>query len=74
MSHKTNRQIFALPMLLGVSTVAGLGVGLMGDGIWDVAAGLLLTMPLAVTGGYWVRKPMPGRRPIAMTLADPATR
>lgn len=57
MSHKTNRQIFALPILLGVSTVAGLGAGLIGDGVWDVGAGLLLALPLAVTGGYWVRHP-----------------
>jgi len=31
MTHKTNGQIFALPLLLGVSTVAGLGAGLIGD-------------------------------------------
>ena len=57
MTHKTNRQIFALPILLGVSTVAGLGAGLIGDGVWDVGAGLLLALPLAVTGRYWVRQP-----------------
>ncbi|BCA64229.1 hypothetical protein HMP09_3463 [Sphingomonas sp. HMP9] len=57
MTHKTNRQIFALPILLGVSTVAGLGAGLIGDGVWDVGAGLLLTLPLVVTGRYWVRPP-----------------
>ena len=57
MTHKTNRQIFALPILLGVSTVAGLGAGLIGDGVWDVGAGLLLALPLAVTARYWVRQP-----------------
>ena len=46
MTHKTNRQIFALPILLGVSTCAGLG------------AGLLLALPLVVTGRYWVRAPI----------------
>ncbi len=59
MTHKTNGQIFALPILLGVSTVAGLGAGLIGDGIWDVGSGLLLALPLGVTGRYWVRPPEP---------------
>ena len=59
MTHKTNGQIFALPLLLGVSTVAGLGAGLIGDGVWDVGAGLLLALPLVVTARYWVRPPEP---------------
>ncbi|RZM34027.1 MAG: hypothetical protein EOP67_19275 [Sphingomonas sp.] len=59
MTHKTNRQIFALPILLGVSTVAGLGAGLIGDGVWDVGAGLLLVLPLVVTGRYWISPPEP---------------
>jgi len=62
MTHKTNGQIFALPILLGVSTVAGLGAGLIGDGVWDVGAGLLLALPLVVTGRYWVRPPEPVQR------------
>ncbi|MEG8025386.1 hypothetical protein [Sphingomonas aurantiaca] len=57
MSHKTNRQIFAVPILLGVSTVAGLGAGLVGDGVWDVGAGLLLALPLVVTARCWVLPP-----------------
>ena len=57
MSHKTNRQIFAVPILLGVATVAGLGAGLVGDGVWDVGAGLLLALPLAVTARCWVLPP-----------------
>ena len=59
MTHKTNGQIFALPILLGASTVAGLGAGLIGDGVWDVGAGLLLALPLVVTGRYWVLPPEP---------------
>jgi len=59
MTHKTNGQIFALPILLGVSTVAGLGAGLIGDGVWDVGAGLLLALPLVVNGRYWVHPPEP---------------
>jgi hypothetical protein len=42
-----------------VSTVAGLGAGLIGDGVWDVGAGLLLALPLVVNGRYWVRPPEP---------------
>ena len=70
MTHKTTGQIFALPILLGVSTVAGLGAGLIGDGIWDVGAGLLLALPLVVTSRYWVRPPAtPSHRTETSTVA-----
>jgi CHASE2 domain-containing sensor protein len=55
MSHKTNRQIFGVPILLGIATMLGLGAGLIGDGGWDTAAGLLLAAPLVVTAWYWRR-------------------
>jgi hypothetical protein len=74
MSHKTNRQIFALPALLGLSTVAGLGGGLVGDGSWDVAAGILLALPLVVTGWYWRREPVRPTRHAATTVAVPLAR
>ncbi len=60
MSHKTNRQIFGVPILLGIATMLGLGAGLVGDGGWDGAAGSLLAAPLVVTAWFW-RKP--ARRP-----------
>ncbi len=59
MRHKTNWQIFAVPMLLGIATLLGLGAGLIGDGGWDVAAGLLLAAPLAITAWYWMRTGSP---------------
>ncbi len=57
MSHKTNRQIFGIPILLGIATTLGLGAGLIGDGGWDGAAGILLAAPLGVTAWYWQRHP-----------------
>ncbi|MGU3392180.1 hypothetical protein [Sphingomonas sp. M1A8_2b] len=59
MRHRTTLQIFAVPMLLGIATLLGLGAGLIGDGGWDVAAGLLLAAPLAITGWYWTRTASP---------------
>ena len=58
MSHRTNRQIFAVPILLGIATILGLGAGLIGDGSWDGAAGALLATPLIVTGWCWWRPPV----------------
>jgi hypothetical protein len=62
MSHKTNLQIFGAPILLGIATMLGLGAGLIGDGGWDGAAGILLAAPLVATGWYWQRPPMPKRK------------
>jgi hypothetical protein len=41
-------QIFAVPALLAVSSVAGLVGSLVGDGAWDVAGAGLLLAPAAV--------------------------
>ncbi len=57
MSHKTNRQIFGVPILLGIATTLGLGAGLIGDGGWDGVAGLLLAAPLLMTARFWWRAP-----------------
>jgi hypothetical protein len=62
MSHRTNRQIFGVPILLGIATMLGLGAGLIGDGGWDGAAGLLLAAPLVVTALYWRRPPTSKRK------------
>ncbi len=73
MRHKTNRQIFAMPVLLGIATILGLGAGLLGDGGWDAAAGLLLVAPLAVTAWYWRKPPAPRcREPRSRRIASPA--
>lgn len=55
MRHRTTLQVFGVPILLGIATLLGLGAGLIGDGGWDVAAGLLLAAPLAITAWYWTR-------------------
>lgn len=70
MRHRTSRQIFAVPILLGIATILGLGAGLLGDGGWDGAAGLLLAAPLVVTAWYWRTPASPARedtrsRPVA---------
>ncbi|RMB55865.1 hypothetical protein C8J44_1130 [Sphingomonas sp. PP-CE-3A-406] len=62
MRHRTTLQVFGVPILLGIATLLGLGAGLIGDGGWDVAAGLLLAAPLAITGWYWTRTAPTNRR------------
>jgi hypothetical protein len=43
---KTNRQIWAMPAMLGLLTVAGLLVALLGDGIWDLVSVAALAVPV----------------------------
>ena len=73
MRHKTNCQIFGVPILLGIATMLGLGAGLLGDDGWDGAAGLLLAAPLVVTAWYW-RTPAaaPRREMRSRRIADSA--
>ncbi|MEG3082874.1 hypothetical protein U1707_04410 [Sphingomonas sp. PB2P12] len=59
MRHKTMLQIFGIPMLIGILTLLGLVAGLLGDDGWDVAAGMLLAAPLAITAWYWTRPAVP---------------
>jgi hypothetical protein len=42
-------RIFAIPLLLGLVSAAGLTAALVGDDIWDVIGWLGLGIPLAVT-------------------------
>lgn len=62
MRHKTTLQIFGMPMLIGIVTLLGLVAGLVGDDGWDVAAGMLLAAPLAITAWYWIRPAVPAAR------------
>jgi len=48
---KTNRQIWGMPVVLGLLTVAGLLVALLGDGIWDLVSVAALAVPVGV--GCW---------------------
>jgi hypothetical protein len=40
-----------MPIVLGVLTLAGLFVGLLGDGLWDAAAVAMIAVPVLV--GAW---------------------
>ena len=50
-SGRTNRrlrahEVFAAPLLIALSTLAGLVLGLLGDGAWDIAAAVLVALPV----------------------------
>lgn len=45
-------RIFAIPLLLAFSSIAGLLVGLLEDGWYDTAAWIGLGLPLAVIVNY----------------------
>lgn len=48
---RTTRQIWAMPVVLGLLTIVGLLVALLGDGIWDLVSVAALAVPVAV--GCW---------------------
>lgn len=48
--RQTNRQIFAIPMLLGVLSVIGLVSALVGDGMWDGVSWTTLGTPILLCG------------------------
>jgi len=48
---KTRRQIWGMPVLLGVLTLVGLLVALVADGVWDVVSVAVLAVPVLV--GCW---------------------
>jgi len=48
---KSRRAIWGMPILLGLLTVAGLLVALVGDGIWDLVSVAALAVPVLV--GCW---------------------
>jgi hypothetical protein len=41
-------KVWRIPILLGISTGAGLAAALFGDGWWDAASAIALGAPLAV--------------------------
>lgn len=56
MSGRPLRLIFAWPLLLALASLAGLILGLTGDGVRDMLAWLLLgTVPVAVATA-WLRR------------------
>jgi len=66
MSRRTPRRrsisrIFAWPALIALLSAAGLAMGLIGDGGWDVAAWLALAAPIAAC--RQLLRPAVGNRP-----------
>jgi hypothetical protein len=52
------RQLWAMPILLGVLTTIGLVSALLGDGIWDIVSAFALGAPVVAGAWYGLR----GRR------------
>jgi hypothetical protein len=46
--HRTLGQIFALPVLIGAMSIAGLVSALVGDGVWDGLSWLMLVTPIVI--------------------------
>ena len=46
--HRTIKQIFAVPALIGVMSIAGLVSALVGDGVWDGLSWLMLVTPIVI--------------------------
>ena len=60
-SHRRRRRaglatVFAVPALLLVATIAGLVLGLTGDGLPDLLSWALLVLPLVVLAWCWARR------------------
>lgn len=52
---RSPRQIFAVPLAMGIVSAFGLVAALVGDGAWDVAGWLALAVPLVVIGWCLMR-------------------
>jgi uncharacterized membrane protein YkvI len=48
---KSNREMWGMPVVLGVLTVIGLMVALVADGVWDLVSVAALAVPVLV--GCW---------------------
>ncbi len=48
--------VFAMPAVLLTVTIAGLVIGLTGDGVRDLLAWALLALPLFTLAFAWVRR------------------
>jgi hypothetical protein len=60
-------RVYGVPALLGVLSIAGLVLALMGDGVVDALAVALVTSPLAAI----VRSFLRGRAPSAPVPSEP---
>lgn len=50
--HRTFGQIFGVPILLAITTAAGLLSALLGDGVWNALSWLALGIPLVIVAWY----------------------
>lgn len=50
------REVFRVPLWLGLLSAFGLLSALIGDDVWDVLSWLALLAPVAVAGWYWHRR------------------
>ena len=54
-ARRSLAQVFAVPLALLVASLAGLVIGLTGDGWRDLVASLLLALPLLAAARAWAR-------------------
>ena len=59
MSRRVSRglaRVFAIPLLLAAATLAGLVIGLAGDGTNDIFSWLLLALPIGALAFAWLKR------------------
>jgi hypothetical protein len=55
-SHRTLRQIFALPIAIGILSTVGLIAALVGDGWWDGLSWASLSLPVLLYLFFIIRR------------------
>ncbi len=55
-THRKLRQIFALPMVIGILSTVGLLAALIGDGWWDGLSWASLSLPVLLYVFFMIRR------------------
>jgi hypothetical protein len=55
-AHRTLREIFAAPLVVGILSGVGLIAALVGDGIWDAVSWAALAVPVVLFVVYIRRR------------------
>jgi len=55
-NHRTLRQIFAMPILIGILSTVGLLAALVGDGWWDGLSWASLSLPVLLYLFFIIRR------------------
>ena len=55
-NHRTLRQIFALPIVIGILSTVGLIAALVGDGWWDGLSWASLSLPVLLYFFFTIRR------------------